>query len=277
MDYNFIEDIHANLLLIGGFKKIESNFNGIFSPTNCYFNASKDLVICAVSYAELVNNFENRNYFQEFVLRLEAQNLKVMMIWEDIWNHHKTLIIHKIKSILNQNITIDAKNCTIIRIEKNIASEFMEQNHIFGYTDDYYKFAFIYKSVLIGVATFSKPRTMKYENPIFKSYEMVRYCSLSQINIVGGTSKMLQYFIEYTQAQHLISQIDMTYGSGKSYAKAGFRLKKISQPNLFEINPRLHSRKICQNHEIKSSETDIIYGYDCGNATWEYKSKYFPK
>ena len=111
---------------------------------------------------------------------------------------------------------------------------------------------------------------------------MHRYCSKIGYQIIGGTSKMLSYFIKKYKPTSIITYADKRYSDGKFYEKIGFKKTNLSKPNYFYFkgNSGLMSRIQFQKHKLKDKldifnpeltewENMQLNGYDriwdCGN------------
>lgn len=85
---------------------------------------------------------------------------------------------------------IYARNCEIVDISKDTMIKFLNENHSQGYASSIVNYGLIYKDELVQVMSFGKPRFNK-----FYSWELIRDCTKSGIEVIGGVSKLWKHFI----------------------------------------------------------------------------------
>ena len=127
---------------------------------------------------------------------------------------------------------------------------------------------------------FGKPRfNKKYD------YELIRFCSKMNINVVGAASKLFKHFkINYNGS--IISYANRRFSNGNLYETLGFTKIDETKPNYFYIKGKtLLSRNKCQKHKLKNlldnfdenlSEHENMLNngylkvYDCGNLVFTF-------
>ena len=109
-------------------------------------------------------------------------------------------------------------------------------------------------------------------------YEMIRFCNKTGVNVVGGASKLLKYFIDEVKPKSIISYADKRWSDGNLYYKLGFMHTHDSKPNYFYVvgkhrENRFKYRKselVRQGFDSNKSEQEIMEErkipriYDCG-------------
>jgi hypothetical protein len=65
------------------------------------------------------------------------------------------------------------------------------------------------------------------------SFELIRFCSKLNTQIIGGSNKLFKYFIKnYWDGKEIITTYaDKRWSNGKLYEKLGFSLHHESTPN----------------------------------------------
>jgi cellobiose phosphorylase len=198
----------------------------------------------------------------------------VIMVSEDMWKRSPTIILNKILFCPYTTQTIEANLTKIIRLQKEESDKFLNRYHHMGATNDHFKYGIVYKTMLIGVFILSKARTMKYEiEEPFRSIELVRYCTLPQIRIQGGLSKIIKNTLLVHQVSHIITHIDPMLDTGYSYYACGFSYKKHTHPNIFLIDTNNNRRKkisidVAEKLDLKTN----LIGFDLGSLVLEYNS-----
>jgi hypothetical protein len=207
------------------------------------------------------------NYFQDFSNSLNAQNQRVIHLWEDVYLSKTELVKSRILAMLSVFTRLHGRHCTIERIDKSTADNFLEINHLQGSVKAKFKYGLflkpqyverfvgtvvcgdtdngsqVIKPKLIAVATFSGGRTMKIgERAGTRSFELIRFASLKGYVVVGGMDKLLKAFIEEHQPDDIMSYADRDWSDGRSYDKLGFIKIEDSLPQTFYINLKSHQR-----------------------------------
>ena len=144
---------------------------------------------------------------------------------------------------------IYARNCHIKLIDNPECKEFLNKYHLQGNISSSIRLGLYYNNELVQVMTFGKPRfNKKYD------YELLRLCSKSNTNDVGGAEKLFKYFINTYNPNSIISYCDIAKGKGLIYKKLNFNLLTINSPNYVYINSKyeIKTRYQCQKHKLKS-------------------------
>lgn len=131
--------------------------------------------------------------------------------------------------------------------------------------------------------TFGKPRyDKKY------SVELLRLCTKSGFNVVGGASKLFSYATSEYGLSNIISYCDLSKFSGDVYSKIGMTLVRITPPqeiwskgdekitaNL--LRSRGYDQIFKTNYGKGTSNDQLMLDngwlpvYDCGQAVYEFK------
>ncbi len=208
----------------------------------------------------------------------KKQGIQLLHIFENEWLNKENIWKSVIKSKLGLNERIFARKCAIRKIDNVIKTEFLNNNHLQGNCSSSINIGLYYDNELVSVMTFGKSRYNKnYE------YELIRFCNKLNLNVIGGASKLLSYFIKNYTPKSLISYANRRWSDGNMYNKLGFNLINTSEPNYFYFLPTeyiLHSRLKFQKHKLSQifhnydetlTETENMYNndyrkiYDCGN------------
>ena len=94
-----------------------------------------------------------------------------------------------------------------------------------------------YDNVLVQLMSFSKYKAINKRKVNAKyDYELVRGCeSFNHSSVVGGVSKLLNYFIKTYDPNSIICYSDLNFFNGIGYEKAGFVLDSITSPDKFYV------------------------------------------
>lgn len=227
----------------------------------------------------------NKNYHLNKTNDVEKHNYSLFHIYEHKWLEKPEIIMSMIKNKLNiTESKIFARKCTIKSINTKMKNNFLNTTHIQGEDKSKIKLGLFYEKDLVAVMTFGKPRFNKNY-----SWELIRFSTKLNTNVVGGMSKLLTHFIKKYNPKDLITYADRSYSSGNSYEKIGFKKIKITKPNFWVIGDSITGadhRINWQKHKLKNKlkiynehltawENLLNNGYDriwdSGNYVFEMK------
>lgn len=210
----------------------------------------------------------------------EEQGIQLLHILDIEWNKDdkwKSLIRAK----LNKNIKIFARKCDIKDVDNITAKEFCNQNHIQGYTNSSFNRGLFYNNELVMLSTFSRPR---YTKDTSIKYELIRLCTLKNITVVGGASKLIK-----SMGCDIISYANKRWSYGNVYNKIGFEYIGDSKPCYWYYkNNKIFHRSSFMKHLLKEkleyydenlSESINMFNnnylkyWDCGNMVFIYRYK----
>lgn len=145
--------------------------------------------------------------------------------------------------------SIFARNCRVERINADVARDFLQKHHRYGWSRCKYCYGlFINKmaggaldccgnsrfplGTLIAVACFSNARRWEKDGRTICSYEWVRYASIEGTRVQGGMGKLLDRFIKEIQPDDIMSYAPQINGDeGSVYGLLGF---KVEGEKVFE-------------------------------------------
>ena len=228
-------------------------------------------------------NGKDANYHLNKTVECEKNGIRLIHIFEDEWNEKREIVKDRIKSILGVGQKrIFARKCIVKDIDSKTANDFLEANHLQGRDCSLFRYGLYHGGELVAVMTFGKPR---FDND--HDYELIRFASHNGYCIAGGASRLLRHFRDSHDGS-IVTYADRRYSDGTFYAKLGFALKGVSQPNYWYVkNYDKLSRYACQKHKLpellgdgfdaslSERENMIANGYhvvhDCGNLVFELK------
>ena len=172
----------------------------------------------------------------------QLKGFKMIHLWEDVFFKQRALVEARLLSLIGVRKRIHGRQTTIKRIDKIEASAFLNQHHLQQYVSSYYKYALVYKSEIVAVATFSKSRVMNDGVVPYRSYELIRFASKTGITVTGGLGKLLNYLIEQHQPAHIMTYADRDWSMGEGYIKLGFTEVGKTPSQLFWVDPESFER-----------------------------------
>jgi len=211
-------------------------------------------------------------------------NYKLITVFADEFRYKNAICRSRLLSYIDRSsfIKIYARNCKVVAINAKQAHRFCEENHLQGYgAGSSIKLGLLYNDALVAVMTFSKPSIAK-GHKIAKEgiWELHRFCSKLNTEIVGGASKLLKYFERNYPWSELFSYADRRWSDGALYTKLGFEFDQHTKPNYWYLKDQCYERfnrfslrkKADEPKDISEWELRKAQGYtriwDCGNLKY---------
>lgn len=125
---------------------------------------------------------------------------------------NKNIILSIIKNYLKLNVKFYARKCIIKNVDKLSAKDFFNKNHLMGCG----------QGKTCGLYYDDNPLAMMQIKNKKNGCEISRFCTESGTTIVGGFTKLLNYFVKEKNYKFVMTFIDLRYGSGEYLTKLGF-------------------------------------------------------
>ena len=256
-------------------KFIQENYKGIIIPG--YRNGIEiDIYLPELKLGFEFNGlywhseeYKDKNYHLYKTNYFKEKDIRIIHIYEDDWNLRQNIIKSQIKNYLGlTEIKIFARKCQIKQLIDS--SIFLENNHIQGKDKSIVKIGLYYNSELISLMTFDKFEGRK--KMLNTEYNLSRFCNKLNYNIIGGASKLLNWFVKTYNPTRIISYADRSWSEGNLYFKLGFKLISESKPDYKYIinNQRIHKSNFKMlNEKNEMLNNGIKKIYDCGKLKFE--------
>lgn len=136
--------------------------------------------------------------------------------------------------------SVYARNCEIKRIDKPAAAAFLNEHHRYGDASCRFRYGIFLKRYtghnlksegrledgsLVAVAEFSAGRKWQKGERTVRSYEWVRYASMTGVRVIGGMGKILETFIREHKPDDIMTYAIADWSEGDVYRKLGFELE----------------------------------------------------
>ena len=239
--YTFITSVYSGEVLsnkrsiLGGLEldiyipelKIGIEFNGVYWHSSLY---------------------KDKKYHQNKAILCKDNDIKLMQVWEDDWNNEikQQIIKTTLLSALGlQETTAYARKCRVVIVDGNVASEFLNANHIQGSTRASLWIVLYFNNVMVAVMGFKR---LKNDTD---DWDLVRYATSGLV--VGGFSKLLTHFKKNYRWDSIVSFANLDYSHGNVYSVNGFTFEYITPPSLHYVvgNKRVR-RERYMKHKLKS-------------------------
>lgn len=231
------------------------------------------------------NIYKKKYYHLNKTEKCEEKNINLIHIYEYDWIYKqdivKSMILNKLGIIYNK---IYARQTEIKEINDNkLIKNFLENNHIQGFVGSKIKIGLFYKNELISLMIFKENKKILTKR---NNYKLLRFCNKLNTSIIGGESKLLNYFIKKYEPSEILTYVDRSWSKGNLYSKLGFDLIGKTKPNYtyydLKCNKynRFNLRKnviIKKHYNPNKSKFEIIKDlgylkvYNSGNLKFLYK------
>ncbi|ANH51401.1 hypothetical protein PC14_00108 [Campylobacter phage PC14] len=258
---------------------IENDYSILGDKELDFYLPDHNLAIeCNGDYWHSESNGKDKNYHLDKTERCKEKGIQLLHIFESSWIEKKEIWKSIINNKLGKYKKIMARKCILREVSKKEEKEFLESNHLQGFTGSTVCYGLCYQDELVCLMSFGKPRfTDKYD------WELIRLCTKKNTNVIGGASKLLSYFHKHNKGS-LISYSDRLYSDGSIYLKLGFTFSHYSSPGYYYFkNNKTYSRQQFMKHKLKDklekfdpnlteSENMKLNGFyrvwDCGQGVW---------
>lgn len=231
--------------------------------------------------------YKDKKYHLNKTNECEKQGIQLLHVFEDEWINKKDIVKSIIKSKLGliEN-KIFGRKCEVREIDHKTSLDFLNKNHLQGGINSKIKLGLYYNDELISIMTLGKKRIAlgnkeKNEN----EYELLRFCNKLNTQVMGGASRLLNYFIKTYNPKSIITYADKRYSNGNLYKQLGFKFIGNTEPNYwyFKSNElirhyRFGFRKdilVKEGYDSNKTEEEIMRErkyfriYDCGNMKFK--------
>jgi hypothetical protein len=225
--------------------------------------------------------WKEKNYHLHKTNHFRERGIRIIHIWEDDWVSKRTIIESQIKNWLGLTSNkIFGRKTEVREVPIKTSSKFLDNNHIQGKDISNIKLGLYYKNELVSLMTFNKSEGRKKMSE--NEWNLSRFCSKLNTNVIGGSSKILQFFIEKYNPVRIISYADRDWSCGDLYLNLGFKLISENKPDYKYIvdSKRVHksrykksrlNTKLTESQYMKKSKIYRIW--DCGKIKFEYLNR----
>ncbi|MFY7908273.1 MAG: hypothetical protein ACOVO2_01915 [Emticicia sp.] len=232
---------------------------------------------------------DNPAFFQKIGLLLAQKNIKVIHLWEDIWQTKRTIVESRLMSLFGKSETIPARLTQVQRIDKPTLDKFLIDNHLQSKANAKLKYglflpkryfrvikneAILHENIdnealLVAVASFSNPKKFIREGQEYRSYEMIRFANHKGLTVVGGLNKLLKKFTDEHSPDDIMTYADADWSDGTNYEKIGFERIELTEPLSFVVDDETLTRNLVVNTPHLQGEE--MRCYNSGN--WKFLMK----
>lgn len=206
----------------------------------------------------------------------EAKGVRLVHVFEDEWVYRQDIVRSVISGMFGLNEKIYARKCEIREVSPEGATAFLEKNHLQGAVNSKWRYGLYYGNEPVSLMTFGRSR-------FGKGTELHRYCCRVGTNVVGGASKLFNYFTGmHPEIDEIVTFADRRVFTGGMYSELGFRFDGYTPPSYFYVvdgtrRNRMEFQKhrlVKEGYDPSMTEHEIMLSrgifriYDCGNSRY---------
>jgi len=232
--------------------------------------------------------FKTKSYHLDKSKECEDVDIQLIHIWEDDWDYKKDIVKSIISYKLNKSDRIFARKCVIKEIKDNsIVKKFLLDNHIQGFVGSRVKIGLFFEKELVSLISFGSLRKSLGHKSSANRWELLRFCNKINTSVIGGASKLFNFFIKNYNPEYVMSYSDSSRGKGNLYDVLKFKRNHQTVPNYYWVidgikTHRFNWRKdklVKMGYSSDKTEIEIMneIGYyrifDCGSCRWDWLGK----
>lgn len=228
-----------------------------------------------------VESVEERNRHYRKAELATNNDIHLLQFYEHEINNKWKIVQSMISHMLKQSNRIYGRKCEIRAISHIEAKQFFDKSHIDGHVPSTVYYGLVYGSELVSAISMTKRN---------EYWEIIRYATKTNNVVIGGFSKLLNYFINKHQPNKILTFANRRFSIANVYLLNGFKLVKITKPNYIYLNSggkyagqrqKFQKHKlprILKNYNPKLTEAENMFmnGYrrlwDAGHIKLEYAS-----
>jgi len=230
---------------------------------------------------------KENNYHLNKTELCENQGIQLIHIYEDDWLYKQSIVKSMILNKLGKSSTkIYARKTEVKEITDNkLVREFLDKNHLQGFVGSFVKLGLYHDNKLVSLMIFGKRRiAMGKKKSNDNEYELLRFCSKLNTNVIGGANKLFKYFVRNYNPKEITTYADRSWSNGNLYKQLGFNYIGKTKPNYYYIidnikHYRFNFRKdklIKEGYSKDKTEHQIMLDrkiyriYDSGNLKFNF-------
>ena len=181
---------------------------------------------------------EAKIYNQNKTLACEAEGIRLIHIFDDLWAAKKPILQSIIALSLGKpDEIVYARKLEIRELPYVDVKHWLEQNHLYNRRPTPINICLVDPKTdeIYACMTFGKPMHNNAKESF--EYELVRYAPKLFTSVVGGPQRLWKYFLKTYNPRSVSCYADYSLFTGSLYKKLGFDFEKYSEPCNWYVTP----------------------------------------
>lgn len=174
----------------------------------------------------------------------------LLTLWADEVERAPDLVVSMVQAKLGLGERVFARRCIVRDVSAAECRGFLTANHMQGDAAARVRLGLYCADRLVSVMTFGKPRFNKGFD-----WELIRFCSLAGVRVLGGAGKLLAHF-RARYPGSVVSYANRRWSDGGLYTALGFSLVDTSAPSYDWV----HGRKVLSRHQCQKHKLPALLG-----------------
>ena len=179
-----------------------------------------------------------------------------IIIYQDEFLDKREITLSRLLDLLGcSGQRLHARSLRVEGVSHKDAVLFLQRNHLMGNVNTPLNLALVdSEGEIVVLATFQRGRRPLSQSK--ETWELVRFCTKIGYHVPGALSRLIKHFFRVTDAESVISFVDLRWSSGKGYEKAGAKFLTVTKPNYYWVDP--HGNRAHRFRYRKDRLPDIL-------------------
>ena len=231
--------------------------------------------------------FKDNNYHLKKYNSSIENGVKLYTKWEDDWNLKRDICKSFVLNKVSKSIKIMGRKTKVKEVDYPTSKRFLDENHLQGDCKSSVRLGLYQNEELVSLMTFSKLRLPIGGKNTDGVYELTRFCNKRFYSIIGGASKLINYFKQKYSPNEIQTYSDNLISNGQLYENLKFEYSHTSDPGYWYVIDGIRSHRynwrkqklVEMGYDKNKTENEIMLElgyykiYNAGNKKWIWKNK----
>jgi hypothetical protein len=229
--------------------------------------------------------FKDNNYHLKKYNSSIENGVKLYTIWEDDWNLKRDICKSFVLNKVSKSTKIMGRKTKVTEVDYPTSKKFLDENHLQGDCKSSVRLGLYQNEELVSLMTFSKLRLPIGGKNTEGIYELTRFCNRRFYSIIGGASKLINYFKQKYSPNEIQTYSDNLISNGQLYENLKFEYSHTSDPGYWYVIDGIRSHRynwrkqklVEMGYDKNKTENEIMLElgyykiYNAGNKKWIWK------
>jgi hypothetical protein len=179
-----------------------------------------------------------------------ANDIRLLHFTDWEWDNRQDIIKNLILRELGSSLYIDMADCKLVEVEKDYATEFMNNTHVYGFID---------ADMYIGVV--HKTEKVLLQVSAINEFHILRTSSYGECTVVNGIKSIAEYLLDITNKTandfydeiKVTAEVDLHLSYGQEYIDNNFKIIEQTHPEVKWVT----SNKPVENVDLSKTDEEL--------------------